>query len=432
MPIPKRTECRIPLERLFLNLENPRHEPLDDETGVIESLCGDEQVRQLAADIAEFGLNPLDRFGVMRDQDGNDNAFTMAEGNRRVCALKLLADPDLAPAELVDYFEGLARKWTPIEEVPCVIFEDIEDRNVWLERRHLGAAGGKGQKAWDSVQQARLSGASSRNRVALAFLDYAEGASLITAEDRKGKLTTVQRFLGNPEMQATFGLVASDPERLSRTRTEDDFAILAQQFIADLVAKDPRVNSRKNKADVETYARELNTLEGLSDERVDPEPLVSDPQKPKRKRKTRPIRPRRRSTIPWNSDIRDALQDLGNWKLQSLYYSICSVPLREHTPLVSVGVWSFFESLTASAGRRDSISFLDFLDNNRLVNRYQIGTKRQVKPLRDAVGRILHYGNTTKHHDTSATFDRDQLANDMESLGGLLIKVIEDAIAQNK
>lgn len=312
MPRPARKERLIPLDRIFLNLENPRHETLHTQADTIQWLCDNEQVAQLAADIAEYGLNPLDRFGVMQvhDTNGDGNTFTMAEGNRRLCALKLLTDPDLAPAELIDYFERLATKWIPVADIPCVIFEDVDDRDLWLKRRHHGAAGGKGKKDWTSVQQARHSGASSRNRVALAFLDYAEGADLITAEGRKGKLTTVQRFLGNAEMQSTLGLDTSDPERLSRTRTEDDFSLLAQQFISDLIARDPRVNSRKNKADIESYARELNTLDGLSEERVDPEPLVPDPLKPKRKRKTRPTRPKRRRTIPWSDEIRDAIGEL--------------------------------------------------------------------------------------------------------------------------
>ena len=338
----------------------------------------------------------------------------------------------MAPADQKDYYENLAAKWTPRVELPCVIFEDIEDRDIWLQRRHHGAASGKGQKDWNPEQQARHSGAGSRNRVALAFLDYAEDANLISAADRAGKLTTVQRFFGNAEMQATFGLDTSNPEHLSRTRKEDDFLLLTRQFIADLIARDPRVNSRKNKADIESYARELNTLEDLSDERVDPEPLLSDPQKRKQTRRTRPSKPGRRSTIPWSDDVRDALTVLGNWKLQNLYYSICSVQLKEHTPLISVGIWSFFETLTARAGRREGQSFLDFFDNNRLINQYQLETKLQVKPLREAVARILHYGNTTKHHDSVATFNSDQLANDMESLGDLIVKVVEDAIAQKK
>lgn len=106
--------------------------------------------------------------------------------------------------------------------------------------------------------------------------------------------------------------------------------------------------------------------------------------------------------------------------------------MKEHTPLISVGIWSFFETLTARAGRSPGKSFLAFLDNNRLINRYNLGTRQQVKPLRDAVERILHFGNTTKHHDTSANFSSDQLANDMESLKDLIVKVAEDAKAQQK
>ena len=39
----------------------------------------------------------------------------------------------------------------------------------------------------------------------------------------------------------------------------------------------------------------------------------------------------------------------------------------------------------------------------------------------------MNYGNTTKHHDTAATFNGNQLANDMDCLNGVILKLIEEA-----
>ncbi len=429
----KRIEQLIPLDRIFLHHENPRHEPYETQAQVIEWLCSNEEVPQLARDITQHGLSPLDRFGVVRDHDtdGDDATYIAAEGNRRICALKLLTDPDLAPPERKSFFEKQAENWTPITAIPCVIFEDPEDLDLWLKRRHHGFAGGVGQKPWNSDQKTRHSGAGSRNRAALEFLDYAEQEKLISADDRRRRLTTVQRFLSNPVMRETLGLDTSNPDNVVRNRTEEDFKLLSQQFISDMLADQPKVSSRRDSTFITTYARELGALKGQTHQRIEPEPLSGEPERRKRARRSRPGKARHPQRIPWRSDIRDALKGLGNWKLQSLYHSICDVPLQENTPLLAVGAWSFFETLTAQVGRNPSTDFLAFLSRDRL-NSYGLGTREQIKPLRDAIERILHFGNTTKHHDTAAAFNGDQLANDMESLDEVIIKLIEDAAAQKK
>lgn len=428
MTKPKRTEKIIPLDRIFLHLENPRHEPFEKQSQIIEWLCSNEEVPQLARDIAQHGLSPFDRFGVFLDHnaEANEEIYITAEGNRRLCALMLLADPDLAPPEKKSFFENQVETWSPITEVPCVIFHDLDDLDLWLKRRHHGLAGGIGQKPWNSDQKARHSGTDSRNRLALAFLDYAEQQGLISLEDRKGKLTTVQRFLGNPLMREMMGLDLSTPDNLSRNRPDDDFKRLSQQFIADMLAENPKVHSRQNKENIVAYARELESIRGLSHERIEPEPINPEPQQKKQKRKRRPKKARHPQLIPWSQDIHEELRQLGNWKLESLYHSICSIPLEGNTPLLAVGAWSFFETLTAKAKRNQGTDFYSFLSANKLGG-YGLGSNQQHKPLRNAIQRIMHYGNTTKHHDTAAAFNGDQLANDMESLVGVILKIIEDA-----
>ncbi len=56
---------------------------------MVEYLCDKEDVWPLARDITNIGLNPLELFALIPVK-GHANAFTMAEGNRRLCALKLL------------------------------------------------------------------------------------------------------------------------------------------------------------------------------------------------------------------------------------------------------------------------------------------------------------------------------------------------------
>ncbi|MEM9397191.1 MAG: hypothetical protein AAF991_06900 [Pseudomonadota bacterium] len=433
MSKPKRSERTIPLDRIFLHHENPRHDPYETQSQVIEYLCGNEEAPQLARDIAQHGLSPLDRFGVVRDHeaDGGDATYIAAEGNRRLCALKLLTDSELAPPERKGYFEKQAEQWTPITDLPCVIFEDQDDLDLWLKWRHHGTAGGIGQKPWTADQKSRHSGAGSRNRIALAFLDYAEEDGLISAEDRRRRLTTVQRFLSNPVMREAIGLDTSDLDNVSRNRTAEDFKLLSEKFISDMLSPNPKVTSRRDRSYIEDYARDLSSLGGQSHKRIEAEPLGPEPKKAKKQPRSKPGKSKPPQRLPYRSEVAHALKALGNWKLQSLYHSICDVSLQENTPLLAVGVWSFFETLTAAAGRKPETDFYSFLSVNRIAG-YSLGNKQQTKPMRDAVQRILHFGNTTKHHDTAASFNGNQLHNDMDTLGALILKLIEDAASQKR
>ena len=199
MNSPRRIEKTISIDRVFLHHENPRHEPYESQSQVIEYLCRHEDVYQLARDIVKHGVNPLERFAVFRDEDSDDDdaVYIIAEGNRRVCAIKLLSDPDLAPPSRRKEFERIGRDWSGIYELPSIVFEDRDDLNLWLERTHHGPQGGIGRKDWNAVQKQRHSG-SSKNRIALAILDYAEANKFISSQGRKENL---QPFRGTSEIR---------------------------------------------------------------------------------------------------------------------------------------------------------------------------------------------------------------------------------------
>ncbi|MEC9364083.1 MAG: hypothetical protein VYC42_12760, partial [Pseudomonadota bacterium] len=136
------------VRNIFLSLSNPRHEEVESEQKAIERLCAKENIYALARDIAKIGLNPLERFALIpvdkRKAVGPAARYHVAEGNRRMCALKLLNDPDLAPPKLRKSFEKLAASSTPIKAVPGAVFTDAEAVRVWLDRIHNGPQDGIG------------------------------------------------------------------------------------------------------------------------------------------------------------------------------------------------------------------------------------------------------------------------------------------------
>ena len=90
----------IRIQKIYLDNNNPRHDPIDNEPSLIAHLVAHEQVKSLAEDIVRQGMmNPLDRLAVIPHLSAK-GAFVVAEGNRRLCALKLLHDPDKAQNEV--------------------------------------------------------------------------------------------------------------------------------------------------------------------------------------------------------------------------------------------------------------------------------------------------------------------------------------------
>lgn len=276
-----------------------------------------------------------------------------------------------------------------------VVFDDIEDVDLWLNRIHKGLQNGIGRKEWNSEQKARHDGSANKNRPAQAVLDYASREGLITEEDRSGKLTTVQRFLGNDVFREFLGLDQSDPEEIARTRPKQEFDTILKVFLRDLVGK-KAVNSRMNKPEIIAYTRPLTAMPGITAARVQSEPLTAEPvPQSRRARTSTPKRPERVKHVQHEAEIADALRSLGNEKLRSLYHSITTIDLDPHTPIVAVGTWSFFETLTSSAGRNDATSLDSYFSKAKLV---QYGITGEVTSYRNAIVRIREYGNTTKHH----------------------------------
>lgn len=236
----------IDIDRVFLDQRNPRHERLQSEREAIDYLCSRENVLALAKDIVEHGLNPLEQFGLI--PDGNE-AYLAAEGNRRLCALKLLHDPDrVTDPRLRRAFEKVAEGWQAPTQIPAVLFKNRGEVKLWLERIHAGFAGGRGRRQWDAEKKARHTG-YRRNLKAQKLLDVAEEYGFISPDARKGRLSTVDRYVSNPVFRHVLGLDTTDPESITTTLSQNDFPIVLKRFMDDVAAKN--VHTRANKDMIE-------------------------------------------------------------------------------------------------------------------------------------------------------------------------------------
>ena len=409
---------------IFLDENNPRHEPFESQSEVIEFLCKGEYVLELAKDISKHGLNPIELFALIpKIVRGKTKKYIVAEGNRRFCALLLLNDPELAPTKKRKEFQKLADNWQAIPKVFSMIFSGRDEVKLWLDRIHGGVQGGIGRKPWDAEQKARNSG-NKKNQLAQEVLDYAQDKGFITTEERKGKLSVAQRFLANSLMRESLGLNTNNIEDISFFRPKKEFHLLLDQFVSDIASKE--INTRANKNEIIEYSRNLQGLEGVTGKTTSPSSLGnSRASSSKPGSLARPKMPSRPKKLEYNDDTCELLKSINSYKLEKLYYSLCSIDLESHTPLLSVCVWSFCETLTARDGKSSDTDFLSYLSKAKLTS-LGFDKGRGLTAIREVIKQVKEYGNTTKHDHTSAFFNGEQLANDFTALKPLI-----DAIANS-
>ena len=342
-----------------------------------------------------------------------------------------------------------------VEDVDVVVMTDPERRRHWMRRIHDGVQGGKGRKPWNAEQKTRFSG-SRRNIIAQLLFDFAENRNLMDEGDRKGSFSHMARLVGNPVLAEALGVDTSRGlEDLCRTRPVDEFEIILAAVLEE--AKEKNLGSQASKAKIDRFARDLNKLPGVSVNRIDPEPLEpieapnnepgqgreedtpnggggssgggggtggagSDPNPgggPNEK-------PKSKKYVVEEEKISSGFEDLNHDKLVSLYKSLCTINCETHTPLIAVGVWSFFETLAATMG--SDKPFKDFFKRGKgaKLDSLGLGYGQSVKAVVDALSRIAGYGNITKHDAVSAFYDYRQVINDMKALTPLVEACIKE------
>lgn len=145
------------IEQLRLWADNPRlnpneqHQTLHD---IIDDIIQEEGDKanfvDLVRSIASHGFIPADPIVVWKDT--NNQHYYVAEGNRRVMALKLLRDPSRAPREIRGTISSLAKIWTPINKIYVNIAPSFEDAEWYISQRNSTSSV---LKQWSRLQQMR-------------------------------------------------------------------------------------------------------------------------------------------------------------------------------------------------------------------------------------------------------------------------------------
>lgn len=310
---------QVAIGSLLLNPKNYRHAPRETQEECFAALMETSGERDyqlsLAQDIVAHGLDPSQLMIVEAGKGG----YFVLEGNRRLAALKALANPAVIPDlpgmtefDVTAYrrkFENAASGADLPTKVLCVISTDRDDANHWISLKHtnVGDHKGAGTVGWGPEQKARYATATSgaggqggsdkQAHRAVQLLDTLDSLfrldeemeELITSA-RQGGLTTLGRLLNHADNRARLGLNFTDTG-LVITVSDEAARRVFVRILTDM--RDRVISSRtlNTAADVLEY---LATIEedlpaqdeiGDDDNAGDSGADQEDEEKPKRRKK---------------------------------------------------------------------------------------------------------------------------------------------------
>jgi hypothetical protein len=207
----------------------------------------------------------MDRLIVM-PAPGNAKRFVVLEGNRRVTALKMLAEPALAEAVLLSAQMKNLRKWSSayrargeIETAPCVVFDTREEADPWIVRRHRGDQGGAGVVRWGATESARFDARRSGNRSPeLQVLDFVSdrgrGLDATTREKLHNvSITNLKRLIRDKQVRDALGITLGADGQVFRRFPENEVLKGLVRVVRDLANDKVKVADIYTAGDRKTY-----------------------------------------------------------------------------------------------------------------------------------------------------------------------------------
>ena len=262
----KQSALGLRVEQLLLDTENPRIGDASSQHDALQKVLDDQEEKlfELAQSIAAEGMSPIDRLLVLRERPRSDR-FIALEGNRRVAALRILANPAVLTGlnvkrALQKRLEDLAKDFdaATVEPIDCFESESREAGASWLHLRHTGENEGRGVVGWSGHAAARFRGTDPALQ-ALEFVRTHGNLTEIqlTAIGNTFPITTLDRLLSTPDVRKRIGVELKDGKLYSALPPEELLKPL-RRIVLDLAAKTVRVGRLMKKE------QQVDYVEGFS------------------------------------------------------------------------------------------------------------------------------------------------------------------------
>ncbi|MDR1974225.1 MAG: hypothetical protein LBQ31_06075 [Bacteroidales bacterium] len=147
----------INIAQLKLDEHNPRipksiREGNPTEQELMEYMLLDASLTELMLAIGQNGYFPGEQLLVVLDS--SDSKYRVIEGNRRLSAVRLLNNPELATVQKIKVQKVIEETTERPTEIPCLIFDNEQEIHKYLGFKHI-----TGIKEWRLLEKARyLSG----------------------------------------------------------------------------------------------------------------------------------------------------------------------------------------------------------------------------------------------------------------------------------
>jgi len=305
----------LEIEALLLDAENPRFVRGSGQRDILQKILDDQQEKlyALAESIVDDGMNPMDRLLVIRS-DKDAGKFIALEGNRRVAALKILANPSVLTGleikeSLQKRFEKLAERFDRKQIEPIAGFEapDREAGTSWILLRHTGENEGRGVVAWSGLATSRFRGSDP----ALQALDFVRSKGNLTDEQKelldskKYPITTLDRLLSSREVRRRIGVDVQD-RKLVSDLPADELMKPLRRMVLDLATKRVTVSNLKDKTQQTNYVDDFDVASKPSfakKVKLRPVDIISETEftarpRPPRVKKSKPDPSERKTLVP--------------------------------------------------------------------------------------------------------------------------------------
>lgn len=256
----------IAIKDLSLWDENARFS--DQYFGLLEEdllkhfLTSKFQVLKLAGEMEkDADLPQLEKIVIWHSSDRN----VVLEGNRRIAAYKLLANPKLAGAQ-ESKFSKIGSKIGISEdfEVECLVTEDLEQGYRFIERKHLNQ---NNEVSWGSNEIAHhkdrrgKAGEKELIRVGITKVvnDLEMANELKEAVLGPGYVTTFWRLTGQTPAQQYFGFSFDDSKKLKIK--DSDFDKKLKVIVWDVLKNgqhNGKLFSRLNNKEISDYLKNIS------------------------------------------------------------------------------------------------------------------------------------------------------------------------------
>lgn len=256
------------LSELQLDLKNPRFDGLETQRDALQKIVQTQgsKLVNLAEDIVANGMSPAHRMLVMKATGKGASGYIVLDGNRRLAALRVLANPSVldglsgvgdVTAKKLRY---LAKSFRieEVEPLDAYLCKNETEARHWIEAIHTGENDGRGVVAWDGIATARYRGKNTSIKV----VDFVKTVGQLSIDElaslERFPITNLDRLLATPEVREQLGLTLEGGDLLSDLPQPELLRPL-KKIVLDIASKAVTVGKLKGKDDRLKYIKSLKS-----------------------------------------------------------------------------------------------------------------------------------------------------------------------------